>query len=406
MAVSLELEDPATHTPGGRLYLVDLFDALAGDITSIVEGPELSGSVDLTLPLAVTPNILGASHPANPELVVSWPDIADPNGFSLAMNDADLLLDFEHLDGAAIAGAIERLADYLTSVEGLEMLCQRIPVLDRSIGQIVDFAAVFAGLAHDLEKAPARVLQELETRIEDVFGLDDSAVGLSLVEDNTVVKIDITLGHAVSRQYPVNVDLEGLNLGEFGHLVDFRGTATVSAEAAAVLDLDFGIDLSDPESPRPFVYDTTGLALTAKAAATDIQFSTAVGPLSVWINSGNVLVDGDGNPATPDAAALALTLEDDDADGKIYLDELSLDQAQVSLDGQVHAVLPLYFPAETIHLGNIELAITDLGDILNTTTLDRPGLRGDFRRLRSAQRTRGGRRRRGLCPDEGATGAD
>jgi len=381
LAVDLQLEDPVTHTPGARLYLADLFDALAGDITSVVDGPNLTGQLDdLTLPLAVTPNVFGASHPVDPELVVTWPDITDINTLDLQFNNADLLLDFENVSGPGIAGAFGDLADYFAVVESLALAAQRIPGLDHSMGQVVAFAERFEELVADLAAAPARVLQQLESTIEQAFGLSDPAVEVTLEENNTVIKLGIILGYTLQDSYPVDVDLESLGVGDFGHLVDFRGSALVAVDAQAALELVFGIDVTNPLDPRPFVYDTTGLVLSAFSAATGIEFTTAIGPLGVWIKQGSVMLDGDGDPNTVDAVELAVGLNDNDTDHKIYLSELSSSHAAPSLVGQLHATFPLFFPTATSYLGNIDLDIGNLADIDNpaTTNISTPPFEAAF----------------------------
>ena len=141
-----------------------------------------------------------------------------------------------------------------------------------------------------------------------------------------------------------------------------------------------GIDLADPLSPRPFLYDTTGLVLTAKAAGANMNFSTALGPLGAFIVNGSAVVDGDCNPATPDdAATFTLGLIDDPSDHRYYFDD-GLDTTIVSADlaGMACATLPVYFPTTSNFLGNIELEIGDLSDIPGSITLTAPDLNGQF----------------------------
>ena len=72
---------------------------------------------------------------------------------------------------------------------------------------------------------------------------------------------------------------------------------------------------------------------------------------------------------------LAISLTDNDSqtsDGKIYLDEIDLDNAELSLDGQLELMLPLYYPFASDFKGNLTLSIGDLGDIENTTSLTLP----------------------------------
>jgi autotransporter-associated beta strand protein len=358
--VNLQLKAPGDSSPGGRLSLDDLFAALAGNIASIVVGPQISGSVSLRLPLMISYNVPGIPTAA-PELDVNWTDITNPGTLSLTFNNADVPLKLSRLSGATIADAMQNLGDYLHSVEALPPAAQPIPGLDCSIGQIVAFADRFQALAANLKEAPAGVLSGLKTAIEQAFGLDDSAVGLSW-ENDTVLRIDLTLGCTASKQLPIDVDLAGLGSGDPGHLVDLHGTALLTVETGAVFQLDCGIDLSDASNPRPFLYDTSNLTLSVKAAGNNIEFATVIGPLEVWIEQGSVVLDADGNPAT-----LAVTLQDAEADGRIYLSALGPGNARLHLAGQVHVVLPVYYPTESDFWDTVRLTVTDLGDPASIT---------------------------------------
>jgi autotransporter-associated beta strand protein len=190
----------------------------------------------------------------------------------------------------------------------------------------------------------------------------------------------VTLEHTVSAQLPVDLDLESLGAEDVGRLVDFRAAAALSAQAGGIFHLHAGVDLTDPEDPRPLLYDTSGLAFTLRAAATGIEFSTALGPLGVWIHQGSAVIDLDGNPATTEPAVLALDVIDNDSDGKIYFKDLDLDKALLSLVGQVHVVLPVSTPTESNYLGDIELRVRDLADPLDKTktTLTAPDFKSTF----------------------------
>lgn len=380
VSVGLGLKAPGAANPGGRVYLSELFAGLGSRIGDVVSGPAVSGSVNATLPLQVTPNILGASHPADPELVLSWPDITDGNTLSVSLNDADLLLDFTNLDSATVIAALSAVASYLADAEGSSFLAQKIPGLNRSLGEIAGYAEQFLAFVTDFQNDPAGVLQELEAKIEAAFGLDDDALDSSLAENNTVLRLDMTLEETIGKALAIDLDLDGLGGGDFGNLIDFRGSGQLSAEVGVLFQLDLGIDLTNRAQPRPFLYETSQLGFTAQLGGQDIDFTTALGPMGVWIKDGSLLIDGDGNPATTgDTVLLGLTLDDGvPASDRIYLDDLSLDDAHLGLSGQVHATLPLFAPTENSYLGDITLTVADLGDIEGTTTLVTPDLEERF----------------------------
>jgi nitrous oxidase accessory protein NosD len=383
VSVGVALKAPGAGTIGGRVYLTELYAGLGQDLGDLAAAPAVSGSAAATLPLQVTPNILGASHPANPHLVLAWPDIADANSLDVRAVGADLLLDFTAWDDAAVTAALAGVASYLADAEGHSLLARKLPGLNRSLGEITGYTERFQSSVSGLESRPAGVLQDLEARLRDIFGLDDAATEVSLAESNTVLRMTMTLEDTVQTGLPLDLDLDDLGIEGLSHLIDFRGSAQLAVEAGVLFQLDLGIDLTDQEDPRPFLYETTALGLTAKVVGQDLHFTTALGPLGVWIKSGSLLVDGDGSAATPDdAVLLGLTLDDGSAaSNKIYLDALSLDHIRLDLLGQVHASLPLYAPTENGYLGDIALVITDLGDLEGTTALTAPDLEnlfGDF----------------------------
>jgi len=380
VSVELALKSPGSGAAGGRVSLSELFAGLGQRIGDIAAAPVIRGSVGATLPLHVTPNILGASHPANPELVLDWPDVADANTLSITLHDADLLLDFTTWDSSAVIAALAGVASYLADAEGDSLLAQKIPGLNRSLGEVAGYAETFLAFVAAFQDNPAAVLQELEARLEDAFGLAPDALELSLAENNTVVRLAMTQEETWQRNLAIDLDLEDLGVAGLSNLIDFRGSAPLAVEVGTLFRLELGIDLADRDHPRPFLYETTNLGLTARVAGQDIAFSTTLGPMGAWINGGSLLIDGDGNAATPDdCVLLGLSLDDGHAaSDRIYLDDLRLDHLDLGLSGQVHVTLPLYAPTEHSYLGDITLAVTDLGDLQGTTTLNAPDLASRF----------------------------
>ena len=280
---------------------------------------------------------------------------------------------------AALAG----VASYLADAEGDSLLAQKIPGLNRSLGEVAGYAEKFLAFVAAFQDNPAVVLQELEARLEDAFGLDPDALELSLAENNTVVRLAMTQEETWQRKLAIDLDLQDLGVAGLSNLIDFRGSAPLAVELGTRFRLELGLDLADRDHPRPFLYETTCLGLTARVAGQDIAFSTTLGPMGAWISGGSLRIDGDGNAATPDdCVLLGLSLDDGHAaSDRIYLADLRLDHLDLGLSGQVRLTLPLYAPTERSYLGEITLAVTDLGDLEGTTTLNAPDLAdrfGDF----------------------------
>ena len=97
---------------------------------------------------------------------------------------------------------------------------------------------------------------------------------------------------------------------------------------------------------KPSTQDGTSVDFLFKAGATDIDFNAAIGPVGAMIENGSITVDdGDG-----DFARFTLGLGDDDNNRRHFFEEftelgsLSLDDLEISSDGQASANLPIRFP--------------------------------------------------------------
>ena len=136
-------------------------------------------------------------------------------------------------------------------------------------------------------------------------------------------------------------------------LIQASGSGTLTVSASAKLALDFGLDLSNGASVRPFLYDDTGVVLTARVVGTNLNFSVTLGSVAgIQIQNGSVTIDADGDPnttpkttPTPDnGAEFDLTLRDTDGTGRHYFDSnfFSADNINLRLLAGVSAVLPVY----------------------------------------------------------------
>src|ERR1051325_4270712 len=72
------------------------------------------------------------------------------------------------------------------------------------------------------------------------------------------------------------------------HLIDVEGAGKPTVGANAALDPNIGVDLTNPTSPRPFLYDNSAIDLTANASGSNLSFTAAVGPLGLFVKGGSV----------------------------------------------------------------------------------------------------------------------
>ncbi len=195
-------------------------------------------------------------------------------------------------------------------------------------------------------------------------------------------------------------------------LIQIEGSGNLSVSATAQLNLSFGLDLSNPDSIKPFFYDSTGVVLRAKVLGTNINIQASLGSVvGIWIKNGSVTLDADGNPSTnasngDQGAEFRLGLLDNNGDGRHYFDEswFDSDSIDLHLKGGVSAVLPIFAPFESMALGgtadnnhdgypdnNLVVDIPDLVRIftdtkasLGTAVLHIPGGNNDLTIARTA----------------------
>lgn len=366
---SLDVQDPGTQTIGGRVYLDELFSAVATDISQVIDGPNFTGSLDALLP--IEGQILAIPITGDPDVTIEWNDFFTGQP-TIEFNNFDDLLNFENVTDQQIVDSLAQLGIFLADMQSFSLYDQVIPGLNKTVGEVFDYASEFLTLIGNFSADPNGTLNELEGKLETALNLPDSLLDISSAENGDVIRFDVTLADSISTDVPINFDLGP----QLNNIIDLMGSAELHASAGVAFELDFGIDISDVENPRAFLYETTGLELTALALGTDIDFTAAWNTFGLFIKDGTFAVDGDGNPATAgDSVTLTAALTDGDpmtTNGKIFFDELDLGDIDLSFNGQVKATLPMFFPTASQFKGNIELTVTDLADIGNSTTLEFP----------------------------------
>lgn len=374
---SLELKDVATQTPGGRVGLFELFEAVALDITNVVDVPTLSGAVSVSLP--VDADILGESLTTSPELTINWAD-RSTGAAVVTMVDGAELEPFENLSSADFGAALGGVGDYLGSLEDHSYYGMDIPGISKSLGELGEFSGRFAEFVIAFQNDPAAALDNVELKLEQAIGLDDEDLDISLVDNGNVIRADLMIHEEFVKQIPIALefpftDVFGTEIIEI--LVDLRGSALLNVDFELDFQLSFGIDISNALNLIPFVYESSYLTAKAEINAQNISFDANILFWGIHVRNGELLVDDDGLDITRDQAIVDIQLSDNNAgtsEGKISLATIDLDNVDVSITGQVNVVLPIYYPNPSTYIGNLELRIGDLADIAGTTTLMVPDL--------------------------------
>ena len=385
---STSLVSPDTGTAGGRIALPDLIANVSpANIDGVLPNLQshFDASLSATLPVTVSPNLLGDQQPDNAQLTLEWTDLFDTDTLAVNANaDMARLLDYEAMNFDTVADALGTLVDVFADLaEDTDLLDYQIPLLNTSVADLVQFADDFEDAVNQIRQNPAATLQELERFLEAALGLDPATdpQEVELTLENDLLKLNLMRETSfLDDSYTLDVDLDRLinNAGGVGELdlsgvsqlIDVEAAGTFTVEAGSTLNLALGIDLSTPSAPKPVLLDDTAVDLTLSAVGSDIDFTLGFASLQALVRDGTVDVsDGSGNPIGF-RAGLA------EKPGGYALDTLQVSDFQIDLPtgGQAGATLPLYFPDHEPedHLGDLVFQIGDLTDPANTTTIPNP----------------------------------
>jgi Ca2+-binding RTX toxin-like protein len=331
-----------------------------------VGGINFTGSANATLPIVVSG--IPITLPADAKVTINWPDLSDPGTLDVQFPNLDDILNFEGLNFDSILAALQGVLNYLSSLKGLEFLNYKLPILNASASDLLDFTKDFADDLQKLRDNPVGTLQEVAGAIEQQFGLSPGTVMLAL--DDANLKVTLNFGSDFSLTRNLNLDLASL-LGSsgIGGVVNISGSANLNVAADTNLKLDLGIDLSDSSAPKPFLYggsDGTHFTIDGAADAAEtrlidasnLNFSVAIGPLSGDVVNGSVNIHKTG-AAGDHLFNVSL------ADGNHYFDTLSTSDVTVDLNAAADIVLPIsllginFPPPVTIQVGDLAAFFTD-----------------------------------------------
>ncbi len=369
------------QSPGGTTrFLLSELKAAAPDFGSVLKvAPTLGGSIDLVAPtVTLEPELIAI--PIGQQLRIHVPDIRftdynaapyDPatnkTGLFVTLPTVGGLDDFSCLTFLDVVMALDAVADQLAEIQGFGFLGQPLPLVNVSIGSLLDGAANFAELVSGLATGDAQTIENLERDLEAFFQVSDPRL-ITLSVENSALRFSLHYNLAYGNFLPLDLRLDELVallpegdparalLGGLTSLIQVEGSANLNVTASADFLLEFGIDVSDPCAWKAFLYDSTALAFEAAVRGTDIDLTVSVGPLGVHVRDGTVTVDGDGDPGTTGDGANAefvVGWRNPDGDGRHYLNDPAslLADFGVTLAAGASAELPLFFPIETLPVG-------------------------------------------------------
>ena len=300
----------------------------------------------------------------------------------------DLLAGLENFAFEQIVAGLRKVQSILADIEGINLLQQDLPLVERSLADMLELSAKFGRVIDRLEADQPRTISQFETSLQAAIEAEISGPALpnltiSLGQDT--FDIDLTFGGGFSSNIPLNFDLVNLG-GAADNLLSIETSGELTVAADATLNLGLTIDVSNPLSPQFFVKDTTGFTASASATGSNLSFDATVLVFSLLVRNGTADINGN----------WTVGLANDPVDHRYELfSELSTGDVTSSLTGTATANLPVFFGDDQTPLDPsvpaIELNVTDLGAVL-----DNPGsllCAADFgdARLRRADRPVGGR---------------
>ena len=314
----------------------------------------------------------GITLGAGATLTIAVSDLSDvPNTTSLVASDFGNAFDFLNLSFGDVLDAFETvLTDVFAEMLDSSFLNDPLPVLGITLadglGVFEHFEAALAEL-RAIAATPAGasvVVQDLVSLLAQALGVPTSALGLSTDTGSTLLKFELGRDFDFEELLPINVDLvqllteAGIDPGILGGLVNLAGSAGLDAHFHASASLDFSFDVQAPTTI--YIYDSTGVDVTASARAQNVAFTGALGPFGVVVDGGSAALDADGRAETAGDATFSAGF--DFGDDGLPDDRMSLasllaslgDELDVELVAAAGAFLPVYFPTASDFAGNLD----------------------------------------------------
>src|SRR5262249_31259650 len=209
--------------------------------------------------------------------------------FSDVIHGLRSLIDFIHgMDGTSGIGSAASAA-----------LEYKLPLLNRSVSDLVNLADDLAARLDAIEADPAGSVQELETLLRQQFHIPSSVPTiLSFDPETGVLDIDLDFVKSIELARPFHLDLAdaGLppSLSFLTDVVGVNASGYLDVSAGADVRLGFGLDLSGPDQSF-FLYtdpSKTHVSASADVSGNGLNFEARLGPFGVYAQGGSANLGG------------------------------------------------------------------------------------------------------------------
>jgi hypothetical protein len=281
------------------------------------------------------------------DTVLVTPDLGD----SFAFKDASFL---------DIIRALRMGIDFIEQGVGQnDFYNANIPLINTSLADTLSLADDFLAVLERAGANPAGTLQEVESCIEKALGISednnadtfDQSFALYLGEGG-ILGIHLDYKQFFSKLFTFNLDLKTLQNLAGGQLAALAGldmlsdkqgrgaAANIKLDGFFDLQLDAGLRFPDDSEPEIFLFDSdpdnsavkrgTKATLAYRVEGTDLNMAFDAGPLSLGVEGGVAVIDGDGRVDTKDDYATLV----------VHLDQLATDALEAGLAADELARIP------------------------------------------------------------------
>ncbi len=295
---------------------------------------------------------------------------------------------------ATVADAMQDVLPVLDKLQSqTDLMSQfKLPLINLPVNELIDIKGDLLTRIDSLREMTVSSPGQIAAAVAAALSVPAANVRVVFDGTNNAYRVDFQFETGAAVAKPLDITLsdfyrfaEGdapLSLNGFH---DRGSSSPLAVKIKAITTVSLGIDLSDPEEPRAFLYghdgsedrrlsdgsaNGTSVELELEASADDITFTAAVGSFGIFVKGGSASLGG---PATETAggdvqytfddetkqlhfnrtsapAVLALALGT--TGGKYYLDSgdaADLANYEKSFEGAVEANLPLFTPTEFIN---------------------------------------------------------
>jgi Ca2+-binding RTX toxin-like protein len=354
---------------GGATVNLGVSLRASGSLTGLTLTPTVSGSANVNLPVHLAAQVGGITLPVNTGIVIDWANVTDPATLSASLSPAvslsGLVNDLESVAIGQVIEGVKRVVSFLRDVQSRGIFQQKIPVLNRSLADLLDTSEKLDALSRELETNPPQTIGAALDRINALLG---SAAAVTF--QNRVLEFDLRQVFSKTLDLALNLNLDdSLNAGILKQFVDVNASAPTHITIGGSAALNLVIDLSNPTAPVFAIKDNSGVTVSALVNAANINLEAAIGPLGVFVQNGHIRLD---NGTQGQAATFTVGLTPSTT-GRYTLGDLIGNPGgvvQTSGAGKLDADLPIAFPTVSQNQGRIHLSIDSLGNIPGTTHLD------------------------------------